>query len=264
MKKLCTLLIPVLAVVFVILMAGFGGGENTDYPVGAPPGYTNSPGDGQNCSHCMGGTAVPVADWIATDIPGTGYLPGMTYNIVVTVTGEGDKGFELSPQNIDGDLIGTLIAGPENKLVGAGKYVTHSLAALENPMSWSFQWTAPATGVGTVTFYACAAVGKLNTKILMLTVPQGSLGVSEEKTFPVFIYPNPVVDNLYVSCSPGTSARVEINLLSVSGGMLSTLYQGTWSAIEQPMAFPVDLNAGIYLLKIQTDGKQVVRKIVVQ
>ena len=106
MKNQYKIFIPVVAVAFVFLMASFGGGDGSKYPIGAPPGYTNSPGDGKNCTHCMGGTAVPVADWITSDIPLSGYVPGITYNIMVTATGTGYKGFELSPQSQDGYLLG--------------------------------------------------------------------------------------------------------------------------------------------------------------
>ncbi|MBC8314544.1 MAG: T9SS type A sorting domain-containing protein [Bacteroidales bacterium] len=263
MKKHYKIYIPVVAVAFVFLMASFGGGDGLKNDAGAPPGYTNSPGDGQNCTHCMGGTAVPVADWITSDIPLTGYVPGITYNILVTVTGNGDKGFELSPQNLDGYLLGTLISGMENKLVGSGKYVTHKLASSENPTSWLFQWTAPEPGVGAITFYACAVVGMLNTKTTTMIAPQNTLGINDQQTIPVRIYPNPVVDKLTVSFSPNRAESVKLELLSINGKMISNLFQGAGFAGEQSMVFPIDLESGIYLLRIQIAGESQVRKVIV-
>ena len=83
------------------------------YPGGAPAGYTGSPGDAQNCtkSGCHNGTAATVSGWITSNIPPAGYTPATTYNITVTVTGSGNHGFEVSPQNVAGTLLGTLIAG---------------------------------------------------------------------------------------------------------------------------------------------------------
>lgn len=261
MKKIYMLVFPAGVVAFAMLMAGFGGGTNTDYPVGAPPGYTNSPGDALNCTHCMGGTAVAVADWITSDIPATGYVPGITYSIMVTATGDGNKGFELSPQDPAGNLLGTLIAGSESKLVGGGKYVTHTLAATENPKSWIFQWTAPSTSVGAITFYACAVVGQFNTKTTTMIAPQASMGLTDLRSVPVSVYPNPVLDKLTVSFSLVTAASVTLELLSPQGKRICILFDGMCSAGEQSMEFRVDANPGVYLLRIRSQTWSHVSKL---
>ena len=104
MKNVASILFSAGAMALVIVMAGFGGGELKN-STGAPPQNTNSPGDGQNCSHCMGGTATAVTGWITSDVPASGYIPGSTYTITVTVPGTGKKGFEVSPQDVTGNLI---------------------------------------------------------------------------------------------------------------------------------------------------------------
>jgi hypothetical protein len=49
---------------------------------GAAPGYTGSPGDSlKNCTACHGGTAIKINNWITSDIPADGYVPGKTYII---------------------------------------------------------------------------------------------------------------------------------------------------------------------------------------
>ena len=63
MKKYFPFLIASILIAFVVVLAGFDPG-NMDSSSGAPPGYTNSPADGMNCTHCMGGTAIPVTGWI--------------------------------------------------------------------------------------------------------------------------------------------------------------------------------------------------------
>jgi len=172
-KRIYILVLPIILI--ILLLTAFSG-NNADYPEGAPAGYTGSPGDGQNCSKsgCHNGTAATVSDWITSDIPPSGYTPGSTYNITVTVTGSGNHGFEVSPQNTAGNLLGTLIAGPGNELTGNGKYVTHSYSQNGNPQSWNFQWVAPATGTGTVTFYGAFCVKKSQTKLSTLIVNEGA------------------------------------------------------------------------------------------
>ena len=159
----------IVAVTAAFLLTAYSG-SNSDYPGGSPAGYTGSPGDGQNCTSCHGGSASTIAGWITSDIPSSGYTAGNTYTITVTVTGSGGKGFEVSPQNTAGTLLGTLIAGASNHLVGSGKYVTQNNEINSNPATWSFQWTAPVTGTGTVTFYGAFTVSKPVTKLSTLVV----------------------------------------------------------------------------------------------
>jgi hypothetical protein len=130
-------------------------------PNGAPPAKTGSPGDGSNCTECHGGTATTTAGLITSNIPSGGYVPGTTYQITATntLTGAGKYGFEVSPQNTAGTLLGTLIAGSGSQLVGSNKYVTH-LSASTTTSAWTFGWVAPASGTGAVTFYGAFAKGK--------------------------------------------------------------------------------------------------------
>jgi hypothetical protein len=144
-------------ILFVLLLSSFIALN----PNGAPAAKTGSPGDGSDCAECHGGTAAPVTGWITSNIPAAGYVPGQSYQITATnsITGSGKMGFEVSPQNAAGALLGTLTAGSGSKLVGSGKYVTHSNANTTNN-TWTFTWTAPAAGTGTVTFYGAFARNK--------------------------------------------------------------------------------------------------------
>ncbi|HOW30090.1 MAG TPA: T9SS type A sorting domain-containing protein [Bacteroidales bacterium] len=147
----------IIGIVFILVFSSF----IAFYPTGAPAGYTGSPGDGKNCTDCHTGTASTVSGWITSNIPATGYEPGQTYQITATnnITGSGKYGFEVSPQNTSGTLLGTLAAGSNNQLVGNNKYVTH-VSASETVKTWTFNWTAPAAGTGNVTFYGAFARNK--------------------------------------------------------------------------------------------------------
>jgi hypothetical protein len=141
------------------------------YPSGSPAVYTGSPGDGQHCVSCHGGSAATVSGWITSNIPATGYVAGTSYAMTVTVSGSGKKGFEVSPQNVAGLQLGVLAPGTGNKLVGGTKYVTQtSSGSTSSTVIWNFTWTAPAAGTGTVTFYGAFTVGKLITKLSTLEV----------------------------------------------------------------------------------------------
>lgn len=145
------------------------------YPGGSPAGYTGSPGDGQNCVSCHGGSASTVTNWITSNIPPEGYTPGSTYTITVTVSGTGKKGFEVSPQSVSGTQLGVLAAGTGNHLVGGTKYVTqNSSGSSSGTATWSFSWTAPAAGTGQVTFYGAFTVNKPVTKLSTLVVQENA------------------------------------------------------------------------------------------
>ena len=140
-------------------------------PDGAPSGVANDPSSGSaNCTNCHSGTAtipaISVAN-ITTNIPPAGYTPGATYTVTATVNYAGRTrfGFEVSPQNASGNKLGTLInTGNQTKLVGSGKYVTQTQAGNSGTgtKSWTFNWTAPAAGTGTVTFYGALMAANNN------------------------------------------------------------------------------------------------------
>jgi hypothetical protein len=126
---------------------------------GAIPGRTSSPSDGLNCTSCHGGTATAQTGWITSNVPASGYIPGATYTFTATAVQVAcvKFGFQISPQSITGTLLGSLIAtnSTETQIVGT-KYITHTAtgtSAVGGTKSWSFDWTAPATNIGAVTFY---------------------------------------------------------------------------------------------------------------
>jgi hypothetical protein len=248
----------------VILLAAFGDGS-LKHSSGADPGYTNSPADGQNCTHCMGGTAVAVTGWITSDIPVTGYVPGETYNITVTATGAGKKGFEVSPQAVSGNLLGTLVAGTGTKLIGSNnQYVTHSSAPSTNPKSWTFQWVAPPSGTGEVTFYGSIAVTKTATKTTTMSVTQSTVGITKKEKGGFSIYPNPAHRQFSVSFALDCPADIHFELLAVNGSLLSTLSAESLPAGTFTRTFTLDQPAGLYYVRMNYGGRDHLSKIILQ
>lgn len=155
---------------FAIAIFFVGFNQLTSNPTGAPAGYSGSPADGQTCANCHGGTATTVANVLTSNVPAAGYVPGTNYTITVSIAGSNArKGFEVSPQNSSGVLMGTLAAGSGSNIVGT-KYVTHTSAKSTNPGTWTFTWKAPDAGSGAVNFYGAFVNGKLNITKQVLTV----------------------------------------------------------------------------------------------
>lgn len=164
---------------FVLLPAllagalGFFLSHDTNQPVhafsaGPPAGYTGAPNEEpEACAECH----VP-------DSAGSGqiniiapqtYIPGQTYQVSVTNTNADPSrlrwGFQLTVldnsdekagnlQNTDGLTQVLDNQGPG----GARQYIEHTAAGTfagqQMSASWTFNWTAPATDIGPVTFYA--------------------------------------------------------------------------------------------------------------
>jgi hypothetical protein len=181
MKKRIPLFIPAILGI-ALLVTAFGGVENSDRPNGSPGGYTGSPGDGRNCTDCHGGSASNVTGWITSNIPADGYTPGATYTITATATGTGNKGFEISPQTLAGGLLGSLTPGSGNKLCNSNKAITHSAAVGGSSATWTFSWTAPAAGTGSVTFYGAFVVTKPVTKLTTMVVNEAAAPLSATAT----------------------------------------------------------------------------------
>lgn len=224
-----------------VLFSGF----SLMYPTGAPAGYTGSPGDNAECTQCHGGTATTVTGIISTNIPAAGYTPGSTYQITVTnnLTGSGKYGFELSPQKTDGTQVGTLVAGTGSKLVGGTKYITHSNATASTS-SWTFGWTAPASGSGTVNFYAAIAKNKPGP------VAKSSISVNEAVALPAgagpISGPVAVCQGTSNNYSVGTISGATGYVWSVPSGASITSGQNTTSVIVSFSNTAVSGNISVY------------------
>lgn len=247
---------------FIIMLGSFG--EDAGNSTGAPPGNTNSPGDGQNCTHCMGGTATAVTGWITSNVPAEGYKNDSIYTITVTATGVGNKGFEVSPQDLSGNLIGTLFAGTGNKLVGSGKYVTHTTPKTGNPSSWDFTWKAPSTGNDDITFYGSIAVTRLVTKTTTLTISKNTVGLKEQGVSDLSVYPIPFRDNLKIEMQLPSSGNVLIELLNLRGAEVALLMNEFRPAGSFSHQFTLNQPSGIYLLRIKTDNGLLTKKLIAE
>jgi uncharacterized repeat protein (TIGR01451 family) len=138
------------------------------FSAGPPAGYTAAPGEEpEACAECH----VPAdagTGHISITAPQT-YVPGQTYPITVTHTNADPTrlrwGFELTVLDTSDEKAGNLQNADEFTQVvnnaGPGsmrQYIEHSVNGTfigqQNGASWTFNWTAPATDIGIVTFYA--------------------------------------------------------------------------------------------------------------
>lgn len=243
---------------------------------GTDPGYTGSPGDSlKNCTACHGGVATTKVGWITSTIPDEGYTPGQTYTITATNTNAGSTrfGFEVSPQNLAGDLMGTMVITDtlRTKLVGDDKYITYKADGVDglDMNTWTFDWIAPAAGSGEVVFYGAfnsnpGHKGGDGTTLSTLTVQEAwATGMSSPSTkiSNLSVFPNPSNDLLKVSFNVKRTAQVTIDITDLTGKQLISVANGKHIGSVVKEVNVSQLPQGMYLLKMEVDGKAATQKI---
>ncbi|MCX6270801.1 MAG: T9SS type A sorting domain-containing protein [Bacteroidetes bacterium] len=235
------------------------------YTSGAPSGYSGSPFDGKSCTYCHSGTATTVTGWISSNIPASGYVPGTTYQITASngLTGSGKLGFEVSPQNAAGTLLGTLAAGTGSKLVGSGKYITQ-MSATSSTSSWTFSWTAPVAGTGNVTFYGAFARNKPGpVSVTTYTVSESTTGIdgANTSTAGLLVYPNPAREVIHIQLPDAASGGVSVHLFNMAGQQMQVTSQlSSNNMVLETSSLP----KGMYLLYVVSGDSKVTKKIVVE
>lgn len=168
--KLRLIVLPsLLAAIFGFLLSSNTATQPVNaFSAGPPAGYTAAPGEEpEACAECHVPADAGTGHFSIT-APQT-YVPGQTYPITVTHTNADPTrvrwGFELTVLDTSDEKAGDLQnadpltqvlnnAGPNS----ARQYIEHSVNGTfigqQNGASWTFNWTAPPTDIGIVTFYA--------------------------------------------------------------------------------------------------------------
>jgi hypothetical protein len=244
---------------------------------GTEPGYTGSPGDTlKNCTACHGGKAYNEVGWIKSNIPESGYVPGTTYRIEAIGYGVSHNrfGFLVSPQAVNGNLLGTIIRTDtvRTKLVGDNKYLTYTANGVDgiDSASWFFNWIAPKIGTGDVVFYGGfnsnqdGHKGGDVTHLSTLRVKEtGTVSVANltNNLNQVTVYPNPVTDILNISFDLNKSAATKIEIIDLSGKQVLVLNNEISNGLVTKQINTADFKSGIYIVKTQTENETITKKI---
>lgn len=264
----------------ILILLAFAAPRDVKNQNGAPAGYTGSPGDGNSCAFCHSVSGImffPPA--ISHNIPGAQYVPGNTYQITCNIGASGRVkfGFQFSPQDAAGALAGSMtVTNPTDmQLVGAGKYMTHTLAGTSGPSgskSWQFNWTAPPPGTGQVQL--CAAFNITNNNnnntgdsiiLAVIDVNEGTVGMEQafEKT-EVLVYPQPAGDVLHLLFNTEMPGSLHADIYNAAFSKLTSMELKNVRAGEAVRISTAGLPAGSYFLRVEQQGKTVLlRRIVV-
>lgn len=248
------------------------------FSVKPPGGRTGSLVDGgKSCMDgCHVGSVTPVSSGISTDIPTEGYVAGQTYSVTVgsglALPGIGKYGFQFSAQDASGNQMGELnsiaFGGTSNYI--PEKYIAHSAPLLTDNPSWTFEWTAPTTGSGEVTFYAAVVAANNNSSTSGDAVLTTSSSVSEQSALSAATIKSS--NNIQASIKGETmtlhyqsieEASYSVKLFDLNGKLLYQgnllLEKGTGSKIVR---LNQQLSHGIFALNLQSDEVVTSMKIV--
>jgi hypothetical protein len=245
-------------------------------------GYSGAPGDG-NCTSCHGGstqsgTSKNTLTLTSGSILVTTYLPGVTYNVALTMNpNPSKKGFEAVAMYGN-----NLIAGTTAVVNGGGTSITNNrhhhtgTSNTSSNLAWIWSWTAPSTNVGNITFYVCTMVSDnngiesgdvvyLSQHVIAPAANAGietavgntqnfSAGYSSDK--------NAVV----MDFSSLVSGKMYFNLVDLSGKSVFTYKMGEAQIGDnhEVIALPEDLKSGIYVVNMFVGNNPMEQKIMIQ
>ncbi len=243
-----------------------------------PAGKTGAPNE-NNCTQCHMGTPNPGTGVLSLTFSGANdeYVPGSTYTMDVSLTGAGAKnGFEIvALRNSDDAQVGSwsLTNSTNTQIQNASgrSYVSHTTAG-NSSTSWNFDWEAPASNEGDVTFYLASLIsnndGSTNGDNVYLTelVVSGTSGVGiNEAVVDMDNSLNLIQsgENLNLSMQLAEAGELEVVLTDLSGKQVYNKSYG--SQIQGEMVFnPINTNGlsnGLYVLSIRLNENLVTRKI---
>lgn len=260
----------------VIFLESFGS-KGLGKKDGAAPGYTGSPGDTlKNCTACHGGIATNVTGWITSNIPTSGYVPGETYTITTTNTeAEGTRfGFEISPQNQAGDLLGTMVITDtvQTKFVGSGKYITYTEKGVDGVgfKTWSFDWIAPNSGTGDVVFYGGYNSNfnghKDGDKTFLSTLRVKESGTSSiskiaNNNLSFSFYPNPSKDWIIINFDLKSASNLVLDIIDINGKQVTVLLNERQLGMVTKQFNTAQLANGNYFIRLQANGQIAIEKL---
>ncbi len=273
-KSKCVFVVFAIFVLFLLISFHHYAYAKTD---GAAAGNTGSPGDGQSCAQtgCHTGTAVTRDSLISINVPADGYLAIDTYSVIVSIidTGTVKFGFEASPQDSIGNILGEMILtnATETKFVGGGDYITHTSSGTDgvNSKTWTFNWT-PVSATGDVTFYVAvnasnnmdnASGDSIYLSSVTIHEHPDNLPITIEEIEHDFLFDimNPVVGYLEINVATQLTEPLIIEIIDTNGKLTQTNLINSTQHIRLPIE---NLEAGIYFVRLSQANTHSTKKFI--
>lgn len=253
-------------------------------------GKTGSPGETTcNTSGCHTGNAVnETGGSVTIDCPtmtNWKYVTGQTYTVNVTVERSGINlfglGFEaLTPAGANaGSFVITNTTQNTTKSANISgtlrTSVVHKLngGASSNSHTFSFNWVAPSSDIGPVTFYVAGNAANANgsdTGDFIYTASQvvnsPSTGEFEnQKNVPTFtVNPNPATEVIRIAYQLQQKSDVFIKLISLTGQIVynQSIPQQSAGNQIQPLQVNNEIPKGVYFVELTIDNHSFTQKVI--
>jgi hypothetical protein len=256
------------------------------YSGGPPDGMTGAPPSNNTCVQCHSTNPLNSGNGSFSIDGPTEYVPGQVYPITVTLQDPGQSrwGFEFTPLD-KGTLQITDAVNTQSSASGGNGYVKHTSAGThddtpDGPVSWTFNWTAPAVDEGEIVFYAAgnaansnnASSGDFIYAASFATQPATGLPAAAPRDFALLgAAPNPFNPATVLSYRMDQAGEARLEVYDLMGRLVETLAQGWQSAGEhQALWAGRDRNgraaaSGVYLARLEIKGQvQVARLLLVK
>ena len=254
------------------------------FSAGGQSGLTGAPGEA-NCTQCHVGTTqdgTAENTFIVLDgtTPVTNYTPGQSYTVSIQMASNPDKkGFSavvLDGTNSNaGSFTGMGIGGTQNFTAGGRDYVSHTATSNTSTNSiWLWTWVAPATDVGTVTFYVAsnAANNNATTSGDMIYLSQHLMGSTASLSEEAAVEANFTAgyasngNKLIMDFNSLSVGNMNLNLIDMNGRSVFTSDLGESQIGEnnESVVLPSELKGGVYIVNFFVGNKAMSSKIMIQ
>ena len=245
-------------------------------------GATTAPGDGTVCSSCHNGgnygasVNVRLKDKVSGETV-TEYTPNETYDVEVivgTTTAPGGYGFQvIALKDTDNSSVSTwannVTPNTKFKTIGSRQYFEQANVLPDSIMV--SEWTAPAAGTGSVTFYAAgnavngtgtSANDQAVTNEFTFTESTTSTSSLTKMGIRMNTFPNPTIDVLNLSLEMNASKELTINIYNLEGKRMETQNVMTQSGDNQFRFDVASYNSGMYFLEVADGTNQTAIRVV--
>lgn len=251
---------------------------------GAPTAKTGAPGE-TNCTVCHLGsvqTGTNENQFLLTNSSGavTHYLPNETYQIELSMASNpAKKGMQVTVLNSSNQFVGSFTpatGGVNFTMAGGRSYANHTAAStLATFPFWTWNWTAPATDEGPVTFYVATNLANANGQnsgdvIHLSNHTIGSTMSLKENSFSAvgefnasFSPENSMIYLQYASLISGSNF---VNIVDMTGKSVLNMKLGT-STIgtnKESIRVPDHLKNGAYIVQFFVDNYPMSQSVVIE
>lgn len=252
--------------------------ESSTHPNAPDWGYTGAPTE-NTCgkSTCHNNTPNSGTGTLSITFDSQFYIPGNTYVVTVSTDEAGMSRFGFETNCLDASNVkagtATLINTTNtssNNTVNNRWYVGHKSAGATK--TWTFNWTAPVTNAGDLTFYVASLCANGNnnssgdhcytTSAVFQPQPSAvNTVINSENNFQ--LVQNPVADKIEVNYTNNQIGNTIIRLFDMSGRVVSVLLNEEQNQGAHASIFLAPSTSGLYLLDYSNGNNHSVKKLIV-